>query len=286
MNFFQAIASFFIRLFSRSAAPAPEPAPAPPSPAESAPPAPTHEDAPTPGIGAPPAAPARPVPAPRPVDLPPGNHYPSNRLEVLGPEYRYTYTNGDLINTPAFRAAQSAALKATWGPLRADYETAAGILKCVPWWVLACLHHMECDSNPLGGIDNGDPWNESTVHVPAGRGPYSSLVQEMVDAIVQYQKPENWNVHLTGRNWTDPGWVFWFLTSWNGFVQHTSDGPRMTPPYSNAYTYNGYQLNGVPLYVKGKHVSDNVFDAEAVSTQLGCMAYIRTLENSGIKIFG
>lgn len=219
---------------------------------------------------------------PRPSDLPPSNHYPTNKMGVLATEYRYLHqvaTLSALFVKPAMAAVNKALAQ------RASLYDPVELAMNVPWWVTACLHHMECDGNPAGGIDNGDPWDRPTVHVPAGRGPYHSFQAEACDALERYQRPENWGVHFAGKSWNDPGWVYWFLESWNGFGARLSRGGVTTPPNACPYLYNGVEVNGQPLYVKGKDTSDFHFDPEATSAQVGCMAFLKALEAAGERVF-
>ena len=216
----------------------------------------------------------------RPSDLPASNHYATNKQAILSQEYRFLYPRSAISEAFLGPAVQAAGKAMKQKNLYDPVATMTG----VPWWVVACLHHMECDANPAGGIDNGDPWNKATVHVPAHRGPYASFEAEAVDALLQYQKPENWGVHLTGRNWNDPGWVFWFLESWNGFGARQDRGGQTTPPHAPAYLYNGAEMNHVPLYLKGKDTSDFHFDPEARSSQVGCFAFMLALEQAFGKV--
>ncbi len=219
---------------------------------------------------------------PRPADLPPSNHYATNKLGVLSLEYRFLYPLSTI--SQKFLADANAAAAKARAQRVALYDHVATVLS-LPWWVMACLHHMECDANPLGGIDNGDPWAKPTVHVPSGRGPYLSFAAEAIDALQLYQDPANWGVHFAGKNWSDPGWAFWFLESWNGFGARLSRGGATTPPNACPYLYNGVEVAGVPLFEKGKDTSDYNFDPNATSAQVGCMAFVKAIEAGSEKVF-
>ena len=237
---------------------------------------------PEPG-GASPKSGGVPSPAAPVALLVPPNHFKSTNRLVLAPEYRQYADTCTIV--PSFEAPASAAVAKALAQRASLYDPASQA-SGVPWWVIACLHHMECDGNPLGGIDNGDPWNAPTVHVPAGRGPYGSFAEEAADALAQYQKPENWGISFTGKNWSDPGWTYFFFETWNGLGARMSLGGNTTPPYACPYIYNGVEVNGQALYLKGKEVRDNVFDPNAVSAQVGCMAFMKALEAAGEKVFG
>ena len=54
----------------------------------------------------------------------------------------------------------------------------------VPWFVIAVIHERECSQSWAGSLAQGDPWNRVSVHVPAGRGPFTSWEDAAVDALV------------------------------------------------------------------------------------------------------
>lgn len=217
----------------------------------------------------------------RPQDLPAGNHYPSNHLSVLSQEFRFLYPRATISERflPASVAAVRKALS-----LKPMYDKAQ-VSSGVPWWVIACVHHMECDADPMGGIDSGDRWDQVSRHVPAGRGPYASFEEEVADAMDKFHNADGYpgfNPKLA--NWKDPGQLFWFFNAWNGFIQATSNGAKITPPYASAYIYSGVELNHAPLYEKGKDTSDYNFDPDATSDQVGCMAFMKAFENAFGKV--
>src|SRR5262249_2910646 len=53
----------------------------------------------------------------------------------------------------------------------------------VPWTVIAVIHEREASQDWARSLAQGDPWNRVSVHVPAGRGPFSSWEEAAVDAL-------------------------------------------------------------------------------------------------------
>ena len=51
----------------------------------------------------------------------------------------------------------------------------------IPWWLVAAMHDQEASNNPRCQIWNGEPWNQRTVLVPVGKGPWSSFQSSTSD---------------------------------------------------------------------------------------------------------
>ena len=71
----------------------------------------------------------------------------------------------DAVPTMNQVAAQLVSNKATYQALFSQTS--------VPWPVIAVIHERECSQRWDLSIAQGDPWNAVSVHVPAGRGPFS-----------------------------------------------------------------------------------------------------------------
>jgi lysozyme family protein len=54
----------------------------------------------------------------------------------------------------------------------------------VPWAVIAVIHERESSQNFNTQLGQGDPLNRVSVHVPAGRGPFSTWEEGAYDALV------------------------------------------------------------------------------------------------------
>src|SRR6266852_6535688 len=55
---------------------------------------------------------------------------------------------------------------------KARYQSVA--VTGVPWAVIAVIHERESSQSWKASLAQGDPWNRRSVHVPRGRGPFTS----------------------------------------------------------------------------------------------------------------
>lgn len=126
----------------------------------------------------------------------------------------------------------------------------------VPWDVIAVIHERESSQSWRASLAQGDPWNQVSIHVPRGRGPFQSWEDAAIDAL------EVCPPHAS--KWTD----------W-------SAGGRLT--LLEQYNGLGYAARGIPSpyiwastdqYVRGKYVADGHFDPDAVDKQIGCAALL------------
>jgi lysozyme family protein len=129
----------------------------------------------------------------------------------------------------------------------------------VPWFVIAVIHEREASQRWDKNIAQGDPWNGVSIHVPKGRGPFSSWEQAAIDALTQCAP-------YAGR-WKDwsTGGTLTLLEQYNGL----------------GYAYRGlpspYIWSGTDQYQSGKYVADGVFDPSAVDRQLGCAGLLMAM---------
>lgn len=122
----------------------------------------------------------------------------------------------------------------------------------VPWFVIAVIHERECSQRWDRSIAQGDPWNERSSHVPAGRGPFPSWEAAAEDAL------ENCAPYAARwKDWTAGG-ALTLLERYNGMG------------YANRNLPSPYIWSGTDQYSKGKFIADHVFDPEVVDKQLGC----------------
>src|SRR5882724_3503988 len=49
----------------------------------------------------------------------------------------------------------------------------------VPWFFIAVVHEREASQSWRGSLAQGDPWDQVSTHVPAGRGPFQSWEEEI-----------------------------------------------------------------------------------------------------------
>lgn len=105
----------------------------------------------------------------------------------------------------------------------------------------------------------GDLWSRRSVHVPAGRGPFSSWGASCIDA---YHIDHLETVGANGWTWPRccyEGELF------NGF------GPRMHGRHT------AYLWAGTNIYDGGKYVADGVWSSTAMDTQLGMIPLLFTI---------
>lgn len=127
----------------------------------------------------------------------------------------------------------------------------------VPWFVVALIHQMECGGDFRLSIAQGDPWNKVSTHVPKGRGPFPSWKDAAVDAlsIDGTSKITDWTVER----------LCYELEKYNGFG---SRAKGINTPYLWSYSNQ---------YTSGKYVADHVWDANAVSGQVGAMPLLKRM---------
>lgn len=129
----------------------------------------------------------------------------------------------------------------------------------VPWPIIAVIHERECSQNWMGSLAQGDPWNKVSVHVPAGRGPFSSWEQCAVDALVNCPPYAARN-----RDWSI-GSALTKLEEYNGLGYAARARP------------SPYVWSGTDQYKSGKYVRDGVYDPGAVDSQLGCAGLLMAM---------
>jgi lysozyme family protein len=144
----------------------------------------------------------------------------------------------------------------------------------VPWFVIAVIHERESSQDWRGSLAQGDPWNRVSVHVPAGRGPFTSWEDAAVDALM------NCSPHLgLTKYWGDAGSVLTALETYNGVG------------YANHGVPSPYVWAGTDQYRSGKYVADGRYDPSHIDNQPGCagllmamMALDPTITFTGAKI--
>ena len=129
----------------------------------------------------------------------------------------------------------------------------------VPWWFIAVVHEREASANFALSLAQGDPWNRRSVHVPSGRGPFTSWDDAAVDALVRCAP-----FAASNKDWSVGG-ALTMLERYNGLGYAARGRPS---PYIWA---------GTDQYVSGKYVSDGVYDPNAVDKQLGCAGLLKAL---------
>lgn len=126
----------------------------------------------------------------------------------------------------------------------------------VPWYVIAVIHEREASQSWSANLAQGDRWDRVSIHVPRGRGPFSSWEAAASDAL-SHCAP-------FASRWTDwsIGGLLTLLEEYNG-LGYAAHG--MPSPYIWASTNQ---------YSRGKYIADGHFDPNAVDHQLGCAAML------------
>ncbi|WP_315731058.1 MULTISPECIES: hypothetical protein [unclassified Bradyrhizobium] len=137
----------------------------------------------------------------------------------------------------------------------------------VPWHVIAVIHERECSQSWTASLAQGDRWDRVSVHVPAGRGPFTSWEDAAVDALI--------NCAPYAARWKDwsIGGTLTLLEQYNGLGYFRRGVPS---PYIWA---------GTDQYRAGKYVRDGVYDPAAVDRQLGCAGLLLAMKALDASIF-
>lgn len=129
----------------------------------------------------------------------------------------------------------------------------------VPWPIIAVIHEREASQNFNTQLGQGDPLNRVSVHVPAGRGPFSTWEEGAYDALVLcapfLARHHDWSI----------GAALTALETYNGIGYAAKGVPS---PYIWA---------GTDQYRSGKYVRDGVYDPDKVDSQMGCAALLKAL---------
>lgn len=153
-----------------------------------------------------------------------------------------------IIRGPAFAAVA----KRLVDPMAKAHYTDVSATTGVPWAFIAVAHERECSQDWHGSLAQGDPWNRRSVHVPAGRGPFTSWEAAAIDALVNCAPYASRN-----KDWSIGGTLV-VLEQYNGLG------------YAARGIASPYIWSGTNQYHGGKYVRDGVFDPHAFDQQLGC----------------
>lgn len=149
---------------------------------------------------------------------------------------------------------------------KARYETVENALG-VPWYVVASIHAMESGLDFTRHLHNGDPLDQRTVHMPAGRPaqgePPFSWEESAIDALRLSR------LNRVGE-WTLPRMLY-ELEGYNGW------GYRLYHPH----VLSPYLWSGTHCYVSGKYTADGRWSDSAKSRQIGAATLIRRLAERG-----
>ena len=131
-----------------------------------------------------------------------------------------------------------------------------------PWWIVACIHSLECDLSNNKMPHNGQNLPGPTTIAPKERGPFDTWHDAAVDAIEL-----KLNSTAQGFAWRHIHEALWFLERYNGFG-YLLYRPGINTPYLFGLTN---------IHRRGKYVADGTFDPDAKTNQLGAVGIIKTL---------
>ena len=141
---------------------------------------------------------------------------------------------------------------------KARYQDISELTK-VPWWVIAVIHERECSQNWMGGLAQGDPWNQVSIHQPRGIGPFKSFQDAAVYALTRAPP--------YAARWSDwsAGGTLTLLEQYNGlgYEQYNEPSP--------------YNFGATNIEQPGKYIADGRYSATTWDTQLGCAAMLKAM---------
>lgn len=161
-------------------------------------------------------------------------------------------------NAKTTRKFTSAARHLVAHGAKARYRAVAA-KTAVPWAFIAVTHERECSQDWTRSLAQGDPWNQVSVHVPVGRGPFKSWEDAAVDALVNCSPYAARN-----KDWSIGG-TLTMLERYNG-LGYAARG-RPSP----------YIWSGTDQYRSGKYVRDGVYDPNVVDSQPGCAGLLMAM---------
>lgn len=147
----------------------------------------------------------------------------------------------------------------------------------VPWYIVAVIHERESSQDFTKQLAQGDPLSRKSTHVPSGRGPFlnhptdkpgeDAFFRGALDALIDCPPhASHWH------DWT-PGGAMTLLEEYNGLG------------YANHGIPSPYVWAGSDQYIKGKYVSDGVFDANKVDVQEGCAPLLFCMKKLDPSVF-
>jgi lysozyme family protein len=169
------------------------------------------------------------------------------------------------------RAAQTRAVADKIIAGRARYE-AVGF---IPWYLVGAFHLMEAAGRFDRHLHNGDPLTARTVRVPAGRPANGSppfAWEESARDVIGAKMIYLWDdaIEQTELTAGDIGRTLYVSEAWNGFG------------YRGKSVRSPYLWGGTNHSQSGKYIADGVWDAKAVTGQIGVAAILLELRARGI----
>ena len=178
-------------------------------------------------------------------------------FNTLKPEYSHMWAVCTINPGKKKAFDEAAALIKKGETTYRDLESKTG----VPWYLIGMLHYRESDCDFHTHLHNGDSLRYRTHHVPAGRPPVGNppftFEYSAIDALKYegFDKIHDWSIER----------VLYCLEQYNGWGYRTHGVP------------SAYVWAGTSDYHAGKFVSDGVFSAYVVDSQLGCAGILKVM---------
>lgn len=150
---------------------------------------------------------------------------------------------------------------------REIYER-VGLKLSMPWYIIGILHGRESSFNMTKNLHNGEPWNQRTKLVPAGRGPFDSFEESCIDAMI-------YDGLAFIKDWSLPH-ALYQCEKFNGFG-YRNKHPDVLSPYLWAGSYH---------YQAGCYATDGRFDRNFIDDTIGVATLIKELEARGLIKLG
>lgn len=206
---------------------------------------------------------AVPSPLAQPTDQPTIPKKSVNEGSPKNPDYNYLWDNCELDDT--VNDAVSAACEKILAH-KDRYQNVEDQLG-IKWYFIAAIHYRETSLSFKAAFHNGDPiigTGKTTTHVPAGRGPFDTWEESVIDAckLLKLDQITNWDIYA----------CLAIAERYNGFgyrKQHNENGDGEYTPYVWAGTNNSDET--------GKYAADGKFDPLAVEKQMGVAAIFKGL---------
>ncbi len=168
-------------------------------------------------------------------------------FEILRPEYDALLARMVITRNGEVESVANKLLRFVDAGRYAEVSAETG----VPQVWMATSFEREASSNFADSPAQGDPWNRRSVHVPAGRGPFSSWAEAAKDAY-----------HIDGLDGVGAANWIWSRACYEGEVFNGMG-------YRAHGIHSPYLWAGTNNYSSGKYVADGVWSASAVDQQLG-----------------
>lgn len=167
------------------------------------------------------------------------------------PVYAHQWDAMTLLRPAVLKAVAQRIVKA-----KARYQAIEQV-SGVPWFWIGPVHMRESDQSWARSLAQGDRWDRVSVHVPAGRGPFSSFEAAAIDAlqIEGLTQVKDWRLEKM--------LYFWEAYNGWGYFAHGLPSP--------------YVFGGSSVQRPGKYVGDGRWSASTVDTQPGCASMLRAI---------